>query len=342
MKLERTKLPTEKLGQFFGVLKEMRAFQQKGILGQCMSSLGDCLEPPIASHLLAESWLRQIADETNHVIQFDIVSNNLAKSDARIEPRRVGVGEKTAVTFPGFCRRHDSELFSCLETADFTATPAQLLALTYRSVCREACAKQQMVKCNLPRALQKDTPRFFTKKIVAEFKNYMRLLMRMKELENSFLVPGNDLAAYVIEFASRPTMLVSATFSLPVTFTGRILDFGRYDWTTFSVLPSKHGGHAIFTWSKRASKNPSRFVKSLTTINPKLQSSALLYLALEVSENFALAPSWWASLTGPQQGDLLRRFSRSLTTESSRPPVGLLVTNAPGIVDWMVTKADYV
>lgn len=342
MKLEGTKLPIEKLGEFFKVQEEMRAFQKKGFFGQCMFSLDDCLEPPIASHLLAESWLRQIADETNHVLQFDIATNNLAKSDACIEPKRVGVGEKTAVTFPGFCQQHDAELFSCLETTDFAATPAQLLALTYRSVCREACAKQQMVRCNLSRALEKGAPAFFTETVVAEMKNCIRLFARKQELEACLVAPANDLAAYVVEFANRPTMLVSVTFSFPVTFTGRILDSDRYDWITFSILPNKHGGHAIFTWSKRASKNPSRLVKSFITINRELQSSALVYLALEVSENFALAPAWWIRLTESQQGDLLRRFSRSITAESARPPARSLIPKAPGIVDWTIVKAGYV
>jgi hypothetical protein len=342
MKLEGTKPTPEKLGEFFGVMKEMQAAQQRGVFGQCMSSLDECREPPISSHVLAESWLRNIADATRHVIKFEITTNNLAKSGVRIEPRRVGVGEKTAVTFPGFCRRHDSELFSCLETAEFTATPAQLLALTYRSVCREACAKYQMVKCHLPRALDKEAPLFLTEKVVTEFKNCIRLLARKQELEKSLAIPANEIAAYVVEFARRPTMLVSVTFSIPVTFTGRVLDVERYDWTTLSIIASEKGGYAIFTWSKRASKNPARLVKSFIAINRELQSSALIYLALEISENFAIAPSWWASLTGPQQGDLLRRFSRSIVANTSKPSIRSLFPKPPGIVDWAIVNASYV
>lgn len=342
MKLEGTQLPHEKLGEFFAMKKEMQAFQQRGLFGQCMSSLDECREPPIASHLLAESWLRKIADETNRVITFEIGTNSLARNDARIEPRKVGVGEKAAVTFPGFCRRHDSELFSCIETAEFTATSAQLLALTYRSVCREACAKHQMVKCHLPHALDKGVPSFFTKLVVSELKNYIRLLTRKQDLEVSLVVSANDIAAYIVEFASCPTMLASVTFSLPMTFTGRVLDAGRYDWTTLSIIPSQKGGYAIFTWSKRASKNPARLVKSFITISREIQSTALIYLALEVSENLAISPSWWAGLTEPEQSDLLRRFSRSIVADSSKPSIGSLVPKPPGIVDWAIVNAGYV
>jgi hypothetical protein len=137
-------------------------------------------------------------------------------------------------------------------------------------------------------------------------------------------------------------MLVSVTFSLPVTFTGRVLDAERYDWTTLSILPSRKGGYAIFTWNKRASKNPARLVKSFIAINRELQSTALIYLALEVSENLAIAPLWWASLTEPRQSDLRRRFSSSIVADSSKPSIGSLFPKPPGIVDWAIVNAGYV
>jgi hypothetical protein len=37
------------------------------------------------------------------------------------------------------------ELFACLERQAFSASREQLLALAYRSICREACAKHQVV-----------------------------------------------------------------------------------------------------------------------------------------------------------------------------------------------------
>ena len=342
MKFEGTKLPHEKLGEFFGIMSEMHAAQERGIFGQCMYSLDGCQQPPIASHLLAESWLRKIADETNHVITFNFAINGLARDGARIKPQRVGVAEKQAVTFPGFCSRHDSELFSCLETADFTATSAQLVALTYRSVCREACAKHQMVKCNLPRALNTVPGSFFSQFTVREFKNCIRLLARKQELEKSLAAPSNDIAAYVVEFASCPTVLVSATVPISVTFSGRLLDSDRNDWTTFSILPSQKGGYAVFTWSKRASKNPARLVKSFIGINRELQSSALIHLALEISENLAIAPAWWAKLTVLQQDELLWRFSRNFKPDGSTKPIPSLYPKPPGIVDWKIANAGYV
>ncbi len=341
MNLEGTKLPKEKLGPFFGLMKEMHSFQKRGIFERCMSSMGGCQEPPIASHLLAESWLRTIADATNHVITFEMGMRDLSGKGLCIEPIRVGVGDKSAVTFPGFCRKHDSEIFSCLESEEFTATPAQLLALTYRSVCREACSKHQMVKCNLPRALDSGPNTFFAHFVIHEMKNCIHLLSKKQELEESLLVPKNDIAAYVVKFAKRPTLLVSVTAPLAVTFTGRLLDTNRNDWTTLSIIPSKDGGYAIFTWSKRACKNPSRLVKSFIGVPRELQSSALVYFALETSENFAVAPAWWNTLSLAQRHDLQWRFSRNFNADRNEKSIPSMVPKSPGLVNWEVVNADY-
>lgn len=340
MKLDDTKIPASKQKDFYAILKEMRAFQNKGVLGRCMFWSGDCEDSPIASHLLSESWLRQIADSTNHVVQFELVASNVARNGATMEARRVGVGQMTAVTFPGFCNKHDSALFRCLDQGSFLGTPEQLLALTYRSTCREACAKHQMLACNLPRALDEAAPPFLTLQAVSEMKNYVRLLAWKQELEEMLMGGKNELAAFVVQFAVRPSLLASATFSFPMTFTGRRLD-ARYEWMTLSILPSGNAGVAIFTWSKRAPKNPSLLVKSFKSIPRELQSAALVNLILEVSENLFVAPVWWDGLHKSLQASLLARFSRSLTTGNPVPLASSLTPKSPPMVDWKTVNSAY-
>ncbi len=325
---------------FYAILNEMRAFQKKAMLGKCMFWSGNCEDSPIASHLLSESWLRQIADSSNHVVQFELVANNVAWDGAAMEARRVGVGQKTAVTFPGFCSTHDSALFRCLEQGSFSGTPAQLLALTYRSTCREAWAKHQMVACNLPRALDEAAPPFMTLLAISEMKNCIRLLAWKQELEEMLMGGKNQLGAYVVEFGVRPSLLASGTFSFPMTFTGRRLD-ARYEWMTLSIIPSGGAGFAIFTWSKRSPRNPSLLVKSFKSVPRELQSAALLNLILEVSENIFVAPDWWNGLPQSRQTGLLARFSRSMSTDAPAPPANSLIPKPPPMVDWQVVNSAY-
>lgn len=321
-------------------MDQMRAFEKRAALGKCMFWSADCTDTPIASHLIPESWLRKIADSTYHIVQFELVANNVARNGVTMEARRRGVDEKPAVTFPGFCNTHDNALFRCLEQNEFTGTPEQLLALTYRSTCREACAKHQMVACHLPRALDAAAPPFFTMQAVSEMKNCLRLLAWKQSLEEVLSGGRNEIAAFVVEFAARPSVLASVTFSFPMTFTGRKLD-ARYEWLTLSILPSGNAGFAVFTWSKRAPKNPSLLVKSFNTIPRELQSAALVNLVLEVTESFFVSPEWWNGLPKPCQQALLERYSRSLTSGDPAPLAGSLIPKLPSIVDWRIVNAAY-
>lgn len=340
MKFPDTQLPKDKLAEFYAAAKEMRGFQKKPVLDKCMFWSGNCTALPIGSHLLARSWLEQIADETNHIIQFVMATENLGNQPAQISPRRIGIN--AATTFPGFCVNHDSEMFACLERKAFAADPDQLLALRYRSICREACAKHQMVACNLPRALDEAAPPPFSVQVVAEMKRCIDFLAEKQAIEEAMHKNGSFIESYVVRFAKRPTVLVSATIYPLVTFTGRVLEF-RQEWLTVSVIPGETGGWVVFSWPKSSPKNSSLLAKSFAKIPVELQTVALLNLVFEASENHAISPRWWGSLTDFQQRNLIKRFGRSFAVKGdNRPPAGTLLVSEKPWVDWQPVSASYV
>jgi hypothetical protein len=340
MNVPETQLPKEKLAEFYDIAKEMRLFQKKPVLEKCMFWSGDCVSPPIGSHLLARSWLEQIADNTNHVVRFVMATENLGNQPAQISARRVGVN--VATTFPGFCEKHDNEMFSCLEKSPFIASREQLIALRYRSVCREACIKHQMVGFSLPRALAENVPPSFSMHVAAEFKRCISLLAEKQTLEKTMLNSGNSIDSYVVKFAIKPSVLVSATIYPLVSFTGRVFEF-RQEWMTISIIPAEVGGWAIISWPKNAPKNSSLFAKSFAKIPKENQTVALLNFIFEASENHAISPAWWASLTNSQQHNLIKRFGRSFAvTGDNRPPANTLLVSEKSWVDWQPISAGYV
>jgi hypothetical protein len=130
VEIQSTRVPKEKVAEFYSALGELHAYERKPVLGKCMFWGDDCKAPPIASHLLSRSWLEQVADSAHHVVQFRLTTEDRVNKPGRLESHRVGINEAT--TFPGFCEQHDNELFACLERQTFFATREQLLALTYR------------------------------------------------------------------------------------------------------------------------------------------------------------------------------------------------------------------
>jgi len=340
MQFPDTQLPKEKLAEFYAGIKELHDFQKKPVLDRCMFWSGACNEPPIGSHLLARSWLGHIADNTNHVVQIGFGTDNIGNQPAQIIERRMGISNAT--TFPGFCEKHDSEMFACLETSPFTADPEQLLALRYRSVCREACAKHQMVGCHLPRALDEAAPSMFAMSIVAEMRRCILLLAEKQALEEMMGAGKKSLASYVVRFARIPSVLASATIHPLVTFTGRALEF-RQEWITVSVIPTTTGGWAVFSWLKNAPKNSSLLVKSFTKVPREFQTEALLNLVFEASENHAISPTWWASISDYHRRDLMKRFGRSFAVKGdNRPPATTLAVSSGQWVDWLPAEAGYV
>lgn len=348
MEIQTAKVPKEKVAEFYSALGELRAHEWKPVLGKCMFWADNCAVPPIASHLLSRSWLEQIADPSHKVVQFRLTTEDRVNKPGRIEACVAGINK--AMRFPGFCQPHDDELFACLEKEEFSGTGEQLRALAYRSVCCEACAKHQVVVCNWDRAATQMERAFETNQqappsfaLQMEMENFrcVQLFLKKFDLENMWRSGRDSTVSYVVQFAKRPTVLVSTTVTPAVTFTGRILE-SRWDWLTVTIIPCANGGWAVFTWDKSAPKNPSLFVKSFTKLAKELQTVALLNFVFESSENFVIAPQWWESLSQERRNNLFRRYGSSFKRGFGKPSASTLLPPKAPWVDWRPVDARYV
>jgi hypothetical protein len=348
MEIQSAKVPKEKVAECYSSLGELHAYKRKPVLGKCMFWADNCTTPPIASHLLSRSWLEQIADTSHEVIRFQLTTDDLMNKPRRIEAYGAGINKE--IRFPCFCQKHDDELFTCLEKQEFSATQEQLRALAYRSVCCEACAKHQIVGClnekaaiQMERALKTDqqAPPTLAFHVAKEGIRCIQLLVKKDALEKNWRNHNDSLVSYVVRFATRPTVLVSMTVIPLVTFTGRILE-ERWDWISLSIIPSANGGWAVFSWDKSAQKNPSLFIKSFVKVANEFKTVALLNFIFESSENFAIAPQWWESLSSQQRNDLIYRFGCNLKKRDDKPTSNTLLLPKIPWVDWNPVEAGYV
>jgi hypothetical protein len=339
MNLSGYNLPVPDLGQYHAALRKLRAFQERGVLNRCLYWSDGCKSPPVSSHSISRCWLEEIADETNHVVTFRFNAEVAGKRPVTIEAERIGINEATV--FRGFCGPHDSELFSCLETREFVASPEQLLALAYRSVCREACAKHRMVDFQLNLGMVEDTPTPHGVRTIAEMYRCIQLMTKKQSLEQMRGSAHPGLSSCIVEFACPPTVLVSGTFYPLVTFTGRSLEF-REEWITLTILPTGNGAAAVFSWEDAHAKNGPLLVKSFGRVAAHLQTTALLNLVFEASENFAVAPKWWESLSESEKRGLRKRYARSFTMGNDLPPAATLLPGQHPLIDWRPKSIRFV
>ncbi|MEG0697350.1 MAG: hypothetical protein RR447_09455 [Algoriella sp.] len=103
-------------------------------------SLNGCNEKSIKSHTLQKNGILKNISNQNHLAQFSSKSM-LIQSETNFELKKIGVNE--AYTFPGFCKKHDSDIFSHIEKGeiDFNDRKTHVL-FAYRAICQEIYRKK--------------------------------------------------------------------------------------------------------------------------------------------------------------------------------------------------------
>ena len=274
--------------------------------------------------------------QDGHVIRLRLNAEKATREPVKVIEESIGINE--ASVFPGFCQEHDSEIFKPLEQATFTGTPEQLHLLAYRSICREACTKHQMVGFMLDQGMLESqlTPHGF--RVIREMNWAIELLSMKTQFEDTLrLGRFNILNHCLVRFERTPQVLVSTNFIPMVTFTGRALEVRPQDRINLSIVPAQGGGYAGFSWMKSSPKNGGLFATSIRHLKSDRLTDALIRLVVEVSDNFYFSPAWWGAL-GKRQAELKSAFARNITMGDDTPPARLLCSTAHPIADWKMAE----
>jgi hypothetical protein len=327
---------TDKEG-YYDALTKFRACRSRALLKRCMY-WGQVCSNPIGSHSISRSWLEQIS-EKGHVNSLEIKVDRAPHEAVRIVVNFVGVNK--ASVFPGFCEEHDGKLFAPIERQQFTGTDEQLHLLAYRSICREACVKHQVVGFQLEQGMVEAAPTPHGIQTMNEVYRTIELLALKQEFEETIKMNDFTLLEHcVIKFGKVPPMLVSTIFIPLVTATGRRLEVRQQERIILNVLPTSNGGFAILSWMKSAPKNGSLFAKSLHGLTSARLTDTLLKLIVEVSDNFFFAPTWWCKLDA-NQNRIMKAFARNITMGDDMPPPNLLSSSGPSMDDWKVHEVRF-
>jgi hypothetical protein len=314
----------------------------------------DCVGHPIRAHTIPRAAsLKRIA-RGGHVYGFVPSFKKLTEYDGRVPPELIGVNR--ASTFTGFCAKHDTELFTPLETERFTGTAEQCFLLGYRALAREIYTKKASASLSDLRS-QADKGRDEHDQFHIQMTNFLFNAGLAAGNRDNELHKGefdkrltacdyNDVQAFIVALESVPDVMCSAGIFPERTFSNTPLqDIGdvetRGQLLTLSSFADDDGGYIVLTWLPDSDEVCSQFVKSLDSIPDETLTSALIRLMFEYCENVFIRPEWWESLSTNQQVALVNRMNNMVDHLTGKKESGDLSDDGVRFPAWVVRYRRY-
>jgi len=282
--------------------------------------------PIVSAHTLSvEAALRPISREGRVYAVRQQLSSDKEKFPISLELR----GLRDVSVFNGFCRGHDRDLFACLETTPLVFSAEQVFMLAYRAVARESYYKRKQLE-SFPSPERYAAVHGLTEPVQfsKEAENYVaQMLAGAEDIErltgrfDGLLLAKNwnRLVTRVLVFPEKPSLSVSFAFQPSVTLNGERLQVltdtsSVLSHLMVSVLPVHGGGAAVFSWLDTANSAPERFYRSIAQADDV--TSAVIHMALDISENVAISPDWYDGLPPDSKWYIAMRLLNMLQDEA--------------------------
>lgn len=295
----------------------------------------DCSGKPINSHSISKSLGLNTIAESGHILALKHDISTLTKNHGRAILGQLGVN-KTSI-FPGFCARHDKELFAPIEDATFSGSPEQCGLLSYRAMARERHTKVSGIRVNdflkgsdKGRSLPEQ---MLIQRVLADYGLGLGLanqdIDRALAVHHEAVTNGNYTAfeSAIFEFTQDFPLLCSTGHMPSDDWNGKIIqdlldENLEAAWVTAVAFHSVDRAWVIFTWL-RGTSEVEKFVASLSESFSGSEADALIKYFFSISENIAVDPKWWRSL-----GDVERQALEARIMDGV-PTGGVLATMAP-------------
>lgn len=330
--LNRIEQPKE--NPWAAVEANRKAFQQKRCFAYNVG-LGACEGGTIRAHTVSRgSNLTTIAKD-GHVLHYAANIPDLNKNGGKLSIKRVGT--KDASVFYGFCAYHDRVLFSCLENEAFVGRPDQCLAVTYRTLSREAYGKdatshiretlrdadkgwtiQQQV------ALQAildtmDIGNEAAKREVAETHAALTAALAEKRTD--------VIRSLVFELDGRLPFMFAGAWSPFNDVFGGALQTGYVDalleQVFFASFTGTAGDFICISWRAAADAPGAVIAHQIAGLPSDRQATACLQFVTKHVENIFFNPDWFEALSGEQRTLIDRLAMDGMDTLGSPPSVPL-------------------
>ncbi len=305
--------------QFFSELRE----------GYCShpapSPDSPCSTTIIKAHTVQKKGGLSAIAEAGHVLTVKPIMKEMIKTEGNPQPRKIGV--KKASVFPGFCSKHDSDLFKPVEGKSLTLGTQTAFLFSYRAVAYEPFSKEGQRQFTLNMREADSGMPFWNQAKLQSFLydmiNGLELGVRdvkcWKDQFDEQLLSGShdDFHFVAVRFDSILPIVACCAFHPEFDLNGAHLqqlgqDMFELDHVTLTVTAFEGNTVVVFGWIGPQNGPARTLADSFLAIDDSRKADALVRLLFIHTDNVFLRPSWWASLSESSQ-EVLNDMTRSGT-----------------------------
>lgn len=253
------------------------------------------------------------------------------------------IGWRKASTFPGYCAKHDSEVFDVLERVPFAGTHEQCVLQAYRNVCNELYKKRALVEsleyqrnvidrgCDIEEQINRQLS--VAQNIAGQTKSKDELEVLWRKFEHVVARRQYDhFSSKCYFFKGDLCVTSSGALHTEFDFRGKVLmDMWNLsvdaEMLSHSIMATDDGGAIVFTWPADE-KFPASVVSSFDEVANNDKGDIFVQYCFLNCENTYFSEAWWDRLAHSHQKQL-KRLTAALFYEG-----GAFVANQNRLVDW--------
>lgn len=266
--------------------------------------------------------LRSIAED-GHVLTVLPSLTDLIKHEGLPPLKSIGVAR--ASVFPGFCNRHDTQLFQAIEQRNLALNASAAFRFSYRAVAFERFRKLASLEFSEVMRQFDAGKSFEAQADIQQSIHYIRAgtLRGIHDLElwkaqyDDRILAGQleDVHFWFVRFDRLLPLVGCAAFYPEVDFNGvqlqRLVQMGsQLEHVALNITSYDNETVGCVGWIGSPSGPSAQFVNSMSAVPKHRIADAFVRVAFEHSENIYLRPSWWDGLS-PSKQAALRSHMRS-------------------------------
>ncbi|MEG2802838.1 hypothetical protein [Stenotrophomonas sp.] len=270
-----------------------------------------CSSPgPILSHTIQRSGGLAAIAESGHVYSSKRGFERMNRTNGVVGFEKLGV--RQASVFPGYCSKHDNELFEYAEHVDSPLDLRSSFILSLRAAAFELSSKARQLQLNDLKRRVIDRGETFEQQsriqnVLQALEDSIKLGMcDITSLHERYVRAYGDefglrqLSVYAIRFDQVLPFAAAGVFVAEIDFAGRRLpslrEGGHFSQVALNISVVGRSTCMILAWFGGSGSSAAQLVDSFKALPEERKASAALILALEHLENVFCRPSWWDGL----------------------------------------------